>query len=103
MNLGMAVVAGSDAILCACCQNLLRFNLAVIPAFFLKTGLQETAPAAAAEIVGSIRRHVDEVFFTHHRFYNITEVFSYRVAKGFSYQLTGILNGKFNLPVLVPV
>ncbi len=99
----MAVVAGSDAVCRAGRQNLVGFNFAVIPAGFLITGLEESAAAAATEVVGSVGGHVDEVFFTHHGFNDKTEVFGHGIAKGFPDELAGILNREFDFPVLVPV
>jgi len=72
MHLGMAVMARGDTIICFCGQDLVGLGLAVCPALFLKTGLQVSAPAAAAEIIGFVRGHVDKIFFTDHRLDNIS-------------------------------
>jgi hypothetical protein len=47
--------------------------------------------------------HFYKVFFTHNRFHGIPQVFGHRISKGFSHQLAGILNRKFNLQILVPI
>ena len=63
----------------------------------------ESAAAAAAEIVGPVGVHVDEIFFSHHGFDHKPQVFGHRVAEGFAHQLAGVLNRKFDFAVLVPV
>jgi hypothetical protein len=47
--------------------------------------------------------HIDKIFFTHHRFYCISQILSHRIAKALSYQLTGVLHRKLNFQVLVPI
>ena len=103
MNLGMAVVAGRDAVSRLGCQDLICFAFAVGAPFIRKTGLQEPAAAAAAEIVGFVGIHLDKIFFTHHGLDHIAQVFGHGVAESFSNQLAGVLNGKLDLTVLVPV
>jgi len=51
VNLGMAVVATGNAIIGACCLDLLIFKFSVFQAFFLHARLQESAAAAATVIV----------------------------------------------------
>jgi hypothetical protein len=103
MDLGMAVVAGRDAVGRSGGQNLVGFDFAVIPAGFLIPGLEESAAAAATKIVGPVGRHVDEIFFTYHGFDNKPEIFGHGVAKGFANELAGVLDREFDFPVLVPV
>ncbi len=103
MNLSMAVMAGCDAIRCLGCQNLVGFSLAVGPSLFRVTGLEETATATAAEVIGFIRGHVDEIFFTHNRLNHISHVFGNRISQGLSDQLAGILKRKLDLTFFVPV
>ena len=103
MNLGVAVMAGRDTIGCLGGQDLVGFGLAVSPPLLLETGLQVTAAAAAAEVVGSIWCHVDEVFFTHDFLDHISHVFGHRITQGFPDQLAGILKRELNLAFLVPL
>ena len=103
MHLGMAVVAGGDAVVCTGGEDLVQFHLAVFPAGIRQTGLQEAATAAAAEIIGAVGGHVDEVLFTHNGFYHKPQVFRHRVAEALPDQLAGILDGEFDLAVFVPV
>lgn len=103
MYLGMAVMTGSDAIGCFGGKNLVGLGLAIGPPLLLESGLQESPAAAAAEIIGFIGLHIYKIFFTHHCFNNISQIICNRVAKRFSNQLAGVLNRKFDLPVLVPV
>jgi phosphoribosyl 1,2-cyclic phosphodiesterase len=103
MHLGVAVMAGCDAVCRTRCQNLVGLGLAVCPSLLLESGLQVTAAAAAAEVVGPVGRHVDKVFFTHDRFDHIAQVFGNRITQRFSDELAGILYGEFDLSFLVPV
>ncbi len=47
--------------------DLIIFEFSIFQALFFKPGLEESAAAAAAEIIGPVGLHVDEIFFTHHR------------------------------------
>ncbi len=99
----MAVMAGRDAIGRLGCQNLIGLGLAVGPSLLLETRLEKPAAAAAAEVIGPVGGHINKVFFTHNRFNHVSHIFGNRIAKGFSNQLTGILEGKLNLSFLIPV
>ena len=99
----MAVVAWRNAIVGAGLVHLFKFKPAIISAGFRKTGLQKPATTTTAEIIGPIGGHIDEVLFTDHRFDNKTKFFGDGIAKGFSNQLAGILDGKLRAYVLVPV
>ncbi len=103
MNLGMAIMAGGDAIVCLGSQDLVGLGLAIGPALLLEAGLKEPAAAAAAEVVGSIGSHVNEIFFTDHGSDNVPQIFCNRIAERLSDQLTGILDREFDLPFFVPV
>ncbi len=65
--------------------------------------MQESAAAAAAVVVGHIRRHIDEVFFADHLFYDIAKIFGNRITIGLSDKLAWILNSEGDLEVLIPV
>jgi hypothetical protein len=65
--------------------------------------LQVSAAAATAEIIGSVGLHIYKILFSHHSPDNISQIFGNRVAKRFSDQLAGVLNRKFDFPVLIPV
>jgi hypothetical protein len=103
MDLGMAVVAPGNAVVCACGFDLFIFDFAVGQAFFLEPGLQESAAAAAAVVVGAVGLHVDEVFFTHHGFDHKPQVFGNGIPKAFPNDLAGVLHREFDLQVFVPV
>jgi hypothetical protein len=103
MNLGMTVVARRNAVIRLCRQNLVGFEAAVASTCFRVSGLEKSSAAAAAVIVRPVRLHVDEVFFTHHRFHRISQIFGHRIPKAFADQLAGILNRKFNFKILVPI
>jgi len=103
MYLCMAVVARGDGILSPCGLNLVELHLAIFTALFGKSRLQKTTASAATIVVGLIGCHINEVFRTDNFFHHITQVISHWVAKGFSNQLAGILNGEGHFQVLVPV
>ena len=103
MNLSVAIVARGNAIRGACRQNLIRFEFAKGPALFGQSGLQEATAAATAIIVRSVGYHINKILFSDDRFDYISQIFGNRIAKRLAYNLTGILHGKFNLEVLVPV
>jgi len=103
MDLGMAVMARRDAIGCLGGQNLIGLGLAVGSSLLLKTRLEIPTTTATAEVVGPIGGHVHKVFFTHNRLNHISHILGNRIAKGFSNQLTGILEGELNLTFLIPV
>ena len=103
MNLGMTVVAAGDTVIRTGLLDLLILQPAEFQPLFFHAGLQKTAAAAAAIIVGPVGDHINKVFFTDHRFDHISQVFGNGVAKRLAYDLTGVLNGEFYLEVLVPV
>ena len=103
MNLGMTVVAAGDTVIRAGLLDLLILQPAEFQPLFFHAGLQKTAAAAAAVIVGPVGDHINKVFFTDHRFDHISQVFGNGVAKRLAYDLTGVLDGEFYLEVLVPV
>lgn len=103
MNLGMAVVAPGNAVVCACGFDLVVLDFTVLQAFLLEPGLQKSAAAAAAVVVGAVGLHVDEVFFAHHGFDHKPQVFCNGIPIAFAYDLAGVLDREFDLQVLVPV
>jgi hypothetical protein len=103
VDLGMAVMAGCQAVIGPGFHDLFKFSPAVISPGFRKPGLKVTAPAPAAVVVGSVGLHVHEILFAHNRFDNIAHIFRHRVAEAFSNQLTRILDREFDLQIPVPV
>jgi hypothetical protein len=103
MDLGMAVVAAGDAVVCAGGLDLIIFDFPVSQAFILEAGLEKSAAAAAAKVVGAVGHHIDEIFFADNGFHHKPQVVGNRVAIAFSDDLTGILDRKFNFQVFVPV
>ena len=74
MDLGMAIMAGSDRVSGACTHYLVEFDFAIVPACVRKPGLEKSAAAAAAVIIGHIGSHVDEVLFADDLFDHIAKV-----------------------------
>jgi len=103
MDLSMTVVTAGDAVVGAGGLDLIVLQLAVLQAFFLETRLEEPASAATAVVVGTVGGHVDEIFFAHHRFDHESEILRNRIAVGFADDLAGVLHGKLDLEVFVPV
>jgi hypothetical protein len=103
MNLGMAIVAAGNTVIRAGRLDLFILQPAELEPLFFHAGLEKTAAAAAAIIVGPVGNHVDKIFFADHRFDHVSQVFGNGVAKSLAHDLTGILDGKFNFQILVPV
>ena len=103
MDLGVTVVAPGNAVVCTCGFDLIVFDFAVLQAFFLEPGLQESTAAAATVVIGAVGLHVDEVFFAHHGFDHKPQVFGNGIAIAFPNDLAGVLNREFDFQVLVPV
>ena len=103
MNLCMAIVASRDAVIGSGSLDLLIFQFAVSQALFLVTGLEKAAATATTVIVGPVGYHVHEIFFSHHGFNDIAQIFGNEVAIAFADDLTGVLNRKFDFEILVPV
>ena len=103
VDLGVAIMTGCDAVVGLGGLDLVVLGLSVGESLLLETGLEETAAAAAAEVVGFVGGHVDEVLFSDNGLDNKPQVFGNGVAIGLTHDLTGILNGKLDLEILVPV
>ena len=103
MNLCVTVVAAGDAIVCPGGFDLGIFQSTEFQTRLLVSGLQKTTPAAAAIIIGPIRVHLDKILFAHHGFDHKTKILGDGIPVTFANDLTGILNGKFNLQILVPI
>ena len=99
----MAVVTRCNAVIGFCRQNLVGFELAVSPAFFRISSLEKSSSSAAAIIVRPVRVHINKIFFTHHRFHRVPQIFRHRISKTLSYQLAGILHRECDFQILVPV
>ena len=103
MNLGMAIMAAGNTVIRAGRLYLLVLQPAELETLFFHAGLEETAAAAAAIIVGPVGDHIDKIFFSDDRFDHESQVFGNRFPKSLAHDLTGILDGEFNSEVLVPV
>jgi hypothetical protein len=103
MNLGMAIMAAGNTVIRAGFLYLLILQPAEFQTLLFLAGLEETAAAAAAIIVGPVGDHIDKIFFSDDRFDHESQIIGNGFAKSLAHDLTGILNGKFNLEVLVPV
>ena len=93
--LGMAIMTGSDAVICAGGQDLVKFDLAVFPPCIRVSGLQKAPASSAAVVVRFVGIHLDEIFLSYDRFYDITQIVGYCVAITLSNNLTRILNREF--------
>ena len=99
----MAIMATGDTVIRTGRLYLVVLQLAKFQTFFLHTGLEETAAPAAAIIIRSVGFHINKVFVSNHRFDHISQVFGNRIPKSLAHDLTGVLDGKFNFQVLVPI
>ena len=103
MHLGMAVMAAGNAVIGAGGHDLVEFDLAVFPAGFGITRLQEAATTAATVVIRLVRCHLDDVFFPYHRLYDKSQIIGNNIAEAFSDDLAGILNSECDFALLVPV
>ena len=103
MNLGMAVMAAGDTVIRAGFLYLFVLEPAEFQALFFHAGLEEAAAAPTAIIVGPVGSHIYKVFFPHDRFDHKSQIFGNRFPITLAHNLTGVLDGKFNLQVLVPI
>jgi hypothetical protein len=103
VDLGVAIVARSNAVVCLGGQDLIGLTLAVGPSLFVIPRLEETAAAAATEIVGAVGRHVNEILFTHNGSDNKPQIFGNGIPKTLANNLAGILNRELNFAILIPV
>ena len=103
VDLRMAIVTCSNTVIGLGCQNLLELLLAVRPPCIRVAGLQETAAAAAAEVVGLVGPHFDKIFFPHKGRDHKAQIICNWITVTLSYYLTRILNRKLELQILVPV
>ncbi len=103
MNLGVAIMTAGDTVIRTGRLYLFVLQLAEFQTLFLHTGLEEAAAPAAAIIVRPVGFHINKVFFSNDRFDHISQVFGNRISEGLAHDLTGVLDGKFNFQVLVPV
>jgi hypothetical protein len=103
MNLGMTIMATGNTIIRPGFFNLFVLQPAECQPLFFHPGLQKTATAAAAVVIGPVGNHVDKIFFPDYRFDHISQIFGNRITIGLAHDLAGILHGKFNFQILVPV
>ena len=103
MDLGMTVMTSGDAVVGPGGNDLVILELAIGPARFRMSRLQETAPAATAVVIGFIRGHFDEIFFTDDRFDNKPQIVRNLIAKTLTNDLTGVLNGELDTTIFIPV
>jgi hypothetical protein len=103
MNLGMAIMTAGDTVIRTGILNLFVLELAKFQTLFFHAGLEETAAPAATIIIGPVGLHINKVFCSNDRFDHIAQVFGNRIPKGLAHDLAGILDGKLNFQILVPV
>jgi len=100
VDLGVAVMAAGDAVVGTGGLDLLVLEHAVLKSLFLKPGLQEPA-AAAAEVVGAVGLHVDEILFTDDGSDDVAQILGNGVTVAFADDLAGILDRKLDFQVLL--
>ena len=103
MNLSMAVMTSGNTVIGSRGFDLIIFQLSIYQTLFLESGLQKSATTATAVVIGSVGLHINKIFFTHHRLNHETKIFSDRITIAFSNNLARILNGEFDLQILVPI
>jgi hypothetical protein len=103
VNLGMAIMAAGDTVIRAGRLYLFVLQPAELQPLFFLAGLEKATAAAATIIVGPVGHHIHKVFFADDRFDHVSQIFGNGIAKGLAHDLTGVLDGKFNFEVLVPV
>ncbi len=103
VDLGMAVMTPGNTIGCTAVFNLLILQSTIFQSLIFKTRLEKSAATATTVVIGFIRIHLHQIFFTNCLFYSVPEIFSYGIAKAFPHDLAGILNGKLDLQILVPI
>ena len=70
----MAVVARRNTIVRIGLYYLLELAVPIVPACLGKARLQEPPAASAAEVVGPVGIHFDEILFSHHAFDNEAQI-----------------------------
>lgn len=103
MDLGMAVMAAGNAVARLGGLDLVVLDFAEFQAFILVSRLEKAAAAPAAEVVGVVGGHVNDVFLSNTGFDNIAQIIGNGITVAFANDLAGILYGEFDLQVLVPV
>ena len=68
MNLGMTIMAAGDTVIRTGFLYLFVLQSTECQTLLFHTGLEETAAAAAAIIVGPVGDHIDKIFFSDDRF-----------------------------------
>jgi len=103
MNLSMTVMAAGNTVIGACFDYLVELEFTVGSAFLSIPGLEEAAAAAATVIIGFVRRHFDDILCSDNLLHDIAQVISNGIAISLAYDLTGILNGKLDFTLFIPV
>jgi hypothetical protein len=103
VDLGMAVMAWGNGIVCAGILDLFDLQPPIFTSGIGKARLQESATAAAAVVVGFIWCHVDEIFLADNLFHHVAQIVRHGVSESLSDKLAGILNSEGDFQVLVPV
>jgi hypothetical protein len=103
MNLGMAIMATGNAVIRTGFFDLFVLQPAESQSLFFHAGLEKSAAAATTVVVGPVGDHIDKIFFADDRFDHVSQIFGNGISITFAHDLTGVLDGEFNLEVLVPV
>jgi len=96
VNLGMAIMACRNAVIRVCGNDLVVLDLAVFPSCIRVSGLQKAPASSATVIVRFVGVHVYEVFLSYNRLHDEAQIIGDSIPKALSYDLTRILNRKFD-------
>jgi len=103
VDLGMAIMARSNAVISFRRHYLVELNLAVCATFIRKSRLEESSPSATAEVVRLVGPHFDKIFFPHNGLYHVTQIVCHWIPEAFAHDLTRVLHRELDLSILVPV
>lgn len=103
VDLGVAIVAGGDAVMGAGSQNLIALPQTIGPTLLGESCLEGSSAATAAIIVGFVGVHIHEVFFSNEFFDHEAEVVGNGVPQGFAHQLARVLDGELQSQLCIPI
>ena len=103
VDLCVAIVARRHTIGGARGLDLIVFEPAVFQPRLFVAGLEKTAAPTAAVVVGAVGHHIDEVFLAHHGLNYEAQILGNGITVGFADDLTGILGGKLDFEVFIPI
>jgi hypothetical protein len=103
MQLGVTIMTRRNNVLRTSSQDLVVFAPAIGLAGCLISGLEETSATSATVIIDLVWPGIDEILLTNTRFQNETGFIGPQVAKTLANNIAGILDGKLDFFVFIPV